>query len=177
MRSEGRRVHRLLARLGLTLATAESCTGGWIAKLLTDHSGSSTYFKGGAVVYSNSAKRRVLRIPIPENKSAVTERIAVRMAQRALALFDADLAVATTGYMEPEPECKGAFARKRITGKAYVAVAFRRNAKTAVHCERLFLRGTRRQNRDSTSTAALLLIEKKVAKEFARELINEGSSQ
>lgn len=147
--SELRSIHRELTRLGLTLATAESCTGGWIAKFFTDHSGASKYFKGGVVVYSNAMKRKILGVPICDQNSAVTRRVACEMAKRALRLFKADIAVSTTGYMEPPKK-----------GLAYVCVAARRGAGITLRCERIILRGTRRQNRVSTSTAAVHLIGK-----------------
>jgi nicotinamide-nucleotide amidase len=152
MNEASKRVHRLLTRLGLSLATAESCTGGWIAKLITDHSGSSTYFRGGAVVYTNAAKREFLGVKISDDEEAVTRRVAIAMAKNALRVFRSNLAISTTGYMEPP------------IGNSYVAVAFRRGARIKTRCEYLRLNGTRHQNRVSTSTAALHLIVKTISK-------------
>lgn len=146
-------IQRAMTRLGLSLATAESCTGGWIAKLFTDNSGSSLFFKGGVVTYSNAAKRKILGVRIRDDQSAVTPRVAVQMAKGALRLFNADVAVSTTGLMDPPQK-----------GIAYVCVAVQRGKSITAKWERIILRDTRRQNRVSTSTAAVHLIEKTLNK-------------
>ncbi|MDB5372952.1 MAG: damage-inducible protein CinA [Belnapia sp.] len=96
----------LLARLeaaGLTLATAESCTGGLIAAALTAIPGSSAVVTRGFVTYSNEAKRDMLGVPwgVLEGYGAVSESVARRMAEGALAASGADLAVSCTGIAGP----------------------------------------------------------------------------
>jgi nicotinamide-nucleotide amidase len=96
----------LAARFGGTgcmLATAESCTGGWIAKCLTDIAGSSSWFAGGVVSYSNAAKSDVLGVPetLIDTQGAVSEEVARAMAEGALRAFQADRAVAVTGVAGP----------------------------------------------------------------------------
>jgi nicotinamide-nucleotide amidase len=96
----------LLARLealGLTLATAESCTGGLIAAALTAIPGSSAVVTRGFVTYSNEAKRDMLGVPwgVLEGYGAVSESVARRMAEGALRASGADLAVSCTGIAGP----------------------------------------------------------------------------
>lgn len=87
----------------LTLATAESCTGGWVAKSLTDVAGSSACFGFGIVSYSNTAKQRLLKVAAEtlEAHGAVSEQTVVEMAEGAQALSGADLAVAVSGIAGP----------------------------------------------------------------------------
>ena len=93
---------RLLA-VGRQLATAESCTGGWIAKVLTDRPGSSEWFERGFVTYSNRAKQELLGV-LPatlERYGAVSRETALEMAGGALGNSAADCAVAVTGIAGP----------------------------------------------------------------------------
>jgi nicotinamide-nucleotide amidase len=98
------RLFRLLEERGLLLALAESCTGGLLAKMLTDLPGSSRVFWGGAVAYSNAAKQRLLgvRTEILERYGAVSRQSAVAMADGLLELTPADLALSVTGIAGPE---------------------------------------------------------------------------
>lgn len=92
----------LLAR-GARLATAESCTGGWIAKVLTDVAGSSAWFERGWVTYSNAAKQEELAVS-PElllASGAVSEPVVLAMAMGALERAGADFAVAVSGVAGP----------------------------------------------------------------------------
>jgi nicotinamide-nucleotide amidase len=84
--------------------TAESCTGGWIAKCLTDIAGSSQWFERGYVTYSNVAKEQALSVSAQElaTHGAVSACIAERMASGALAASGADIAVAVTGVAGPD---------------------------------------------------------------------------
>jgi nicotinamide-nucleotide amidase len=90
-------------RLGLTVVTAESCTGGLIAALLTEVPGSSLVIERGLVTYSNAAKTDLLAVPLAtiERDGAVSESVARAMAEGALARSTADLAVAVTGIAGP----------------------------------------------------------------------------
>jgi nicotinamide-nucleotide amidase len=93
----------LLEARGLTLATAESCTGGLIAAALTAIPGSSAVVTRGFVTYSNEAKRDMLGVPwdVLEGYGAVSESVARRMAEGALAASGAALAVSCTGIAGP----------------------------------------------------------------------------
>lgn len=86
-----------------TVATAESCTGGWIAKAITDVSGSSGCFGYGVVSYSNDAKMRLLNVPESAlaRNGAVSEAVVRSMAGGALRISDADFAVAVSGVAGP----------------------------------------------------------------------------
>lgn len=90
---------------GMTLATAESCTGGLLASLLTDLPGRSHAFERGFVTYTNEAKHEMLGVPMEvlETEGAVSERAARAMAEGALAASRAQVAVAITGFAEGGP--------------------------------------------------------------------------
>jgi len=94
---------RMLAAQKLTIATAESCTGGKVAQTLTSVSGASAYFKGSVVSYATEAKEKVLHIPaeIIEEYSVVSEQVARAMAESAQKIFETDIAIATTGNAGP----------------------------------------------------------------------------
>lgn len=93
----------LLAR-GWTMAAAESCTGGWIAKCCTDRAGSSAWFERGFVTYSNAAKRELLGVAgdVLERAGAVSEAVARSMAEGALRNSRAEVALAVTGIAGPD---------------------------------------------------------------------------
>ena len=92
-----------LQQAGLVVATAESCTGGWVAKLITDIAGSSAWFDRGFVTYSNAAKQELLgvRSATLAAHGAVSEPTAREMARGALAHSRADVSVAITGIAGP----------------------------------------------------------------------------
>ncbi len=97
-------VHKTLTERGLTLATAESCTGGNIARLLTAQAGASAYFKGGVVAYSNEVKENVLGVKRStlEAHGAVSEETVREMAEGVRSRLGVDLAIATTGVAGPD---------------------------------------------------------------------------
>ncbi|ANK82536.1 MAG: damage-inducible protein CinA [Rhizobiales bacterium NRL2] len=88
---------------GLRVATAESCTGGLLASLLTDIEGSSHAFECGLVVYTDKAKRDILAVPaaVLERHGAVAEATAIAMAEGAMRRTAADIAMAVTGFAGP----------------------------------------------------------------------------
>lgn len=92
----------------LTLAAAESLTGGQVQARLTSVSGSSAYFLGGVTAYTLEQKVKLLGVNRAHARQVdcVSQRVAVEMAAGACQLFGADLAVATTGYAEPAPKRK-----------------------------------------------------------------------
>jgi nicotinamide-nucleotide amidase len=99
-------VDRLASQLrarGRKLATAESCTGGWIGKVLTDPPGSSDWYCGGVVSYADQAKQEMLGVPaaLLKRHGAVSEPVALAMAGGARARFAADYAVAVSGVAGP----------------------------------------------------------------------------
>jgi nicotinamide-nucleotide amidase len=91
---------------GLKLATAESCTGGMVASLLTDLQGVAHAFERGFVTYTNEAKNEMLGVPMDliEEKSAVSKEVAVAMAEGALERSRANIAISVTGYADAGPE-------------------------------------------------------------------------
>lgn len=93
----------LLRERAQVLATAESCTGGWIAKLCTDIAGSSDWFDAAAVTYSNRTKQSMLGVTAAtlERHGAVSRECALEMAAGVLARFGATVAVAVTGIAGP----------------------------------------------------------------------------
>ncbi len=113
-------VVRLLAARGMTLATAESCTGGLVASRLTDVPGASDVFTHGFVTYADRAKSGVLGVPAEEIEAngAVSEPVARAMAEGALRSSGADLAVAITGIAGP-----GGGSEEKPVGTAWIAVA------------------------------------------------------
>jgi len=111
---------RLLTQRKLTLATAESCTGGMIGEMLTETSGSSVYYLGGVISYANSAKREMLGVSEEDltNHGAVSREVAEAMARGARERFGSDLAVSVTGIAGPT----GGSPEKPV-GTVWIAVA------------------------------------------------------
>ena len=112
---------RRLRKRGWTISTAESCTGGLLASLITDISGASEWFKQGWVVYSNESKMRELGVEkaaFDEGEAgAVSHEVAVQMARGARYQSDSDVAISITGIAGPG----GATAEKEV-GRVHVAV-------------------------------------------------------
>lgn len=111
---------KALSSASLTVASAESCTGGLIAKLITDVAGSSEVFMGGVVSYSNDVKSNVLGVDkdvIAEN-GAVSEPVALAMADGARRVCGADIAVSTTGVAGP-----GGGTREKPVGTVWIGVS------------------------------------------------------
>ena len=100
---QAERLMRRLCDRGLTIATAESCTGGMLAALLTDIEGAGHGFERGFVTYTKEAKSELLGLPgdLLEHNDAVSETVARAMAEGALARSEADLALSVTGFAGP----------------------------------------------------------------------------
>ena len=115
------RFARRLRKRGLTVSTAESCTGGLLASLVTDISGASEWFKQGWVVYSNEAKMRELGVEktaFDEGESgAVSHEVAVQMARGARYQSNSDVAISITGIAGP-----GGATEDKEVGRVHVAV-------------------------------------------------------
>jgi nicotinamide-nucleotide amidase len=136
---------------GLTLSTAESCTGGYIAHLITKHPGSSVVYKGGAVVYSNDLKQSVLGVSKTtlESYGAVSEPTVREMAQGALDHFKTDYAVSVSGIAGP-----GGDTPDKPVGTVWIAVASKQGI-----VSKLFKFGNKRvQNIERSASAALMMI-------------------
>lgn len=91
-----------LIQRGLTLSAAESCTGGLISKRITDISGASKFYKGGACTYCNEIKHRILHVrqETLDTYTAVSRQTAEEMARGCAQAFDTDISVSATGYAE-----------------------------------------------------------------------------
>ena len=116
----------LLLAAGKTFAVAESCTGGEIAKRMTDIPGASAVFVGGAVVYTNEAKARILGLDpaLIEEKGAVSREVGVQLAERVRALTGADIGIGVTGLAGPDGdgvhEVGTVFVSMAVEGRTYV---------------------------------------------------------
>ncbi|HEX7496587.1 MAG TPA: CinA family protein [Candidatus Limnocylindrales bacterium] len=145
------RLQALCLERGLTLATAESCTGGLVAKLITDVPGSSGYFRGGIVAYANETKELLLGVSadLLAAHGAVSAQVARAMAQGATARSGASLAVAITGVSGPA----GGTPAKPV-GLTYVAVAHAGGVEVRRHA----WAGDRSANREASARAALELL-------------------
>jgi PncC family amidohydrolase len=146
-------IGKLLTAAGLTLALAESCTGGLVCSRITDVPGSSDYLKGGAVTYSNAAKQQLLGVEADtlETAGAVSEQTALQMARGARRLFGADIGVSVTGIAGP-----GGGTPEKPVGLVYVAIS----TGDGDRCERHLWKGDRRQNKASSAEAALLMVQR-----------------
>ncbi len=146
------RVGRHLSQSKRHLVTAESCTGGWIAKAVTDIAGSSQWLLEGFVTYSNAAKMHTLEVPgaLLESQGAVSEAVARAMALGALRRSGAQMAVAVTGIAGPG----GAVAGKPV-GTVWLAWATRVGKTTQVVAQLKHFRGNRESIRRKTVHAAM----------------------
>lgn len=148
-----RRVLKKLKIEGKTLATAESCTGGLIAKSVTDLAGSSSVFLGACVTYTNEIKRLLLGVDpeIFERETEVSEACARAMAEGVRERLGASVGVSTTGYAGPTGGTE-----KDPVGTVYIAVA----TETGTVCERFCAPegATRTQVRSAAATRALEMI-------------------
>lgn len=145
------RVGEKLRKTGGTVATAESCSGGLISHRITNVPGSSAYFKGGAVTYSNEAKVRILGVDERslEEYGAVSEQVASEMADGARERFTTDYAVACTGVAGPT----GGTEDKPV-GLVYVAVA----TPGGTRVERCLFEGDRERIKEQTADRALTML-------------------
>lgn len=144
-----------LLRFGKTMTTAESCTGGYIAHLITSLSGSSGCYKGSAVTYSNQAKADILGIDplLIETVGAVSEEVAIAMAQGAKEKFKADFAIATTGIAGPT----GGTEEKPV-GTVWIGIA----TPEKVFAQNFNMGNERKRNVRRTALQALNMLRKEI---------------
>ena len=115
-------IGKLLIANNLSLSTAESCTGGGVAALITSVPGSSGYFKGGIVAYDNEVKKNLLGVS-PETLSAygaVSRETVIEMAKGAMNRLKTDCAIATSGIAGP-----GGGTLEKPVGTVWIAVAYK----------------------------------------------------
>jgi nicotinamide-nucleotide amidase len=148
-------IGKLLKAKNSTLCTAESCTGGQIASLLTKVPGSSSYYKGSIIAYANSAKEQLLGIQhdIIEKHGAVSEEVVSEMARKARTLFNTEYSVATSGIAGPD----GGTEFKPV-GTLWMAVASEKGIVT----EKRVFGNDRINNINRFSLAALNLLRKQI---------------
>jgi nicotinamide-nucleotide amidase len=136
---------------GLTVAVAESCTGGLLGQRLTSLPGSSAYFEQGLIVYSNRAKVALLNVPdsLIHIKGAVSGEVALAMAERVRAQSETDLGLAITGIAGPSGGTK-----EKPVGLVFIALA---DKKRSIYRSHMF-GGDREGIRQRASQAALDLL-------------------
>ena len=149
-------IGNLLQQQKKTMATAESCTGGYIAHLMTSVPKSSTHFNGAAVTYNNQIKEKILGVKHEtlETEGAVSESTARQMVAGALQQFNADYAVATTGIMGPPSEDD-----EKPVGTVWIAAGNKNKTVTKL----LNLGYDRERNIETTALQALNLLRKLIA--------------
>lgn len=142
---------RMLREAQLTLAVAESCTGGLLAHHITNVPGSSNYFLGGVVAYANEAKLRLLNVPceVIEQHGAVSWQTALAMARGVRQLLRADVALSITGIAGPT----GGTPEKPI-GLMYLGLV----ADDAERWEEHHWFGTRLENKEFSVRVALIML-------------------
>lgn len=140
-----------LKAAGKTLATAESCTGGLLGKLLTDVPGASNVYKGGVISYTNEVKHRLLGVEQEtlDVCTAVSRETAHEMARGAREVVSADIGLSTTGLAGPDGDGTG-----RPIGLVYVAL----DMDGFSFCRELHLAGDREQVRAQAAEEALKLL-------------------
>ncbi|MBN8861382.1 MAG: competence/damage-inducible protein A [Sphingobacteriales bacterium] len=149
-------VGKLLKEKNATLSTAESCTGGYIAHLITSVAGSSEYFKGSVISYANEVKEQVLGVSHEAlvSKGAVSEETVRQMVQGAMSVLKTDYAVATSGIMGPD----GGSEEKPV-GTVWIAAAS--SGQTIAEC--FHFRYDRSRNIEMAAIYALNMVRKLIA--------------
>lgn len=132
------------------VVTVESCTGGWIGKILTDQAGSSEWFSGGLITYSNESKIRLLNIPaaLLEERGAVSTEVAAAMAMGVHQYFNHCISIAVSGIAGP-----GGGSNEKPVGTVCIATGFAKNVTT----KRFLFEGDREQVRYETVRQAIIM--------------------
>jgi nicotinamide-nucleotide amidase len=151
---------KLLAAKNKSMCTAESCTGGYIAHLITSIPGSSAFYNGSIVSYSYKAKEDLLNVSKEtlETKGAVSEEVVTEMAKGALNAIQSDYVIAVSGIMGP-----GGGLPDKPVGTVWIAVG----NKTKIETHKLFFRFDRERNTQLTATNALNLLRKFILNDTA----------
>jgi len=146
-----KKIQEFLLKNRKTISVAESCTGGLLAKMLTDSPGSSRYFILGVTVYSNESKTRILGIPskLISRRGVVTGKIAEGMARNIRRIAKTDYGMGITGIAGPTGETSG-----KPVGTVFIAVS--NNKKTV--CRKFLFRGNRLSIRNQACLNSLKLL-------------------
>lgn len=143
-------IDKLIAKK-LTIATAESCTGGWLAQVLTSEPGSSSWFQSGFVTYSNESKQSLLNVPSEffgcDGAGAVSEEVVTAMAEGVIAICKTNLAITISGIAGPEGGT-----REKPVGTVWIAWCWEQE----IRAKRFLFAGDRAQVRRAAVEAALL---------------------
>ncbi len=155
-------IYKLLKENNLTVSVAESCTGGKIASLLTSIPGSSSYFKGGVVAYSNEVKENILKVDsdLIEKYGAVSEEVVKEMSKNVRELFLTQYAISVSGIAGPD----GGTPEKPV-GTTWISVS----SKNKIIVKKFLLGKSREQNIQRASTIALIELRKLVLLEKSKE--------
>lgn len=143
--------HKLLVNKRKTVAVAESCTGGLLAKLLTDTPGSSKYFVLGVIAYHNKVKQSLLKVPraLIAKNGAVSEAVALTMARNVRKIAKADFGIGITGIAGP-----GGGSKAKPAGTVFIAAD---NGKLRI-CRRFQFKGSRDKIRTQAALKSLELL-------------------
>lgn len=150
---------KLLLEKNLKISTAESCTGGYVAKLITDVGGASQWFEMGVVTYSNEAKQKLLGVKTEtlEKYGAVSKQTAAEMCEGLISLSQADIAISITGIAGPT----GGTEQKPV-GLVFVGIS----GKFGTKIEELNLNGSRDDIRNMTAYKALQIAHKYIVQNY-----------
>ena len=145
-------IGRLLKKSGCALSVAESCTGGLLSHKITNIPGSSDYFMGGIVAYSNDLKKKILKVPggTLRKFGAVSKETAIAMARGARENMGSDIAAAITGIAGPAGGSKA-----KPLGTVFIAIT----GKTREENKRFLFKGTREAIKLKASNKALKMLE------------------
>lgn len=143
-------VHEIFKKKGLTLSVAESCTGGLISHYITSFPGTSKFFMGGIVSYSEETKKNILGISgdTIQQYGVISKEVAEEMAEKVRLITKTDCAISTTGNLGPD------VLEGKEKGLVYIAVS--RKGKTV--SLRLMLKGDREANKEDAAIEALRLL-------------------
>lgn len=145
----------LLKNTGKTISFAESCTGGLVSEMLTQIPGSSDYFIGSAITYSNESKIKLLEVnkETIEKHGAVSEECAIEMAEGALRVFGSDISASITGIAGPSGGSK-----EKPVGLVYIGIANKHNDDIKLAIRKYMFRGNRENIRIGAAQGALNML-------------------
>lgn len=157
-------VGKMLRSARKTIVTAESCTAGLLAAMLTELPGASEYFPGGWIVYSNKMKTENLAVPedLIIKKGAVSEAVARKMAEGALERSKADYALALTGIAGP-----GGGSPQKKVGTVWIALARKTSGKNDVYAGKFLFPGDRFMVRERAAKTALNILRLRLMREYS----------
>jgi len=146
-----RKIIKLLLKKNLTVSTAESCTGGFLSKVLTDYPGSSAFFLGGIVAYSNSVKEKVLNVSHNSliKYGAVSEPVCKEMCINVSKIIKSDIGLSVTGIAGPS----GGSVEKPV-GTVFIGICFKKK----VTVKKFIFKGLRKSIREQTVKKTLELL-------------------